>query len=282
MPQVTVLIPCKDERANIAACIRSVQPIADEVLVADSGSTDGTLEVVRQLGGCRIIQREFIGYADFKNWAIPQAAHSWVLVVDADERVTPELADEIRRLLGAEPQHDAYEMRRQNFFLGRPIRHCGWNNSYIRRLFRRDVCRYRMCRVHEELDVAPQRVGRLQSMLLHFTCTDYSDFVQKQVKYSQLAAEDRFEKGKHAGYLTTLLHGPLRFLQLYLLRGGILDGFAGLVLCATLSYYAFLKDARLWALHRAACGENPSDLNASRTDSAASAGDEHDRRRTAA
>ena len=91
--KLTVLIPCKDERRNIRACIESVQAIADEILIADSGSTDGTLDIVRDIGGCRIIEREYINSANFKNWAIPQARHEWVLVVDADERVTPELAD---------------------------------------------------------------------------------------------------------------------------------------------------------------------------------------------
>jgi (heptosyl)LPS beta-1,4-glucosyltransferase len=89
---LTVLIPCKNERLNIKDCIESVRGIADEILIADSGSTDGTLEIVRGLGGCRIIEREYVNSANFKNWAIPQAKHEWVLVVDADERVTPELA----------------------------------------------------------------------------------------------------------------------------------------------------------------------------------------------
>ncbi len=141
--KLTVLIPCKNETHNIRACIESVRQVADEILVADSLSTDDTLEIVRRAGGCRIIEREFVDHADFKNWAIPQASHPWVLVVDADERVTEELAAEIRETLAREdPSLDAYRMRRDNFFLGYPIRHCGWNSATIVRLFRRDVCRY--------------------------------------------------------------------------------------------------------------------------------------------
>ncbi len=95
--KLTVLIPCRNERKNIRACIESARAVADEIVIADSLSTDDTLEVVRSAGGCRIIEREFIGFADFKNWAIPQASHPWVLIVDADERVSPELVAEIRR-----------------------------------------------------------------------------------------------------------------------------------------------------------------------------------------
>src|SRR6185295_2095577 len=103
MSTVTVLIPCKNERMNIRPCIEPARLVADEILVADSGSTDETMDIVREIGGCRLIEREFVNYTDFKNWAIPQASHPWVLVVDADERVTPELAAEIRRVIRHAP-----------------------------------------------------------------------------------------------------------------------------------------------------------------------------------
>ncbi len=138
--KLSVLIPCKDERRNIRPCIESVQPIADEILIADSGSTDGTLDIVREIGGCRIIEREYINSANFKNWAIPQAKHEWVLVVDADERVTPELAAEIQQLLANPPaDKDAYWIGRINHYLGYRIKHCGWNSDDVIRLFRREV-----------------------------------------------------------------------------------------------------------------------------------------------
>src|SRR5436190_22887316 len=126
MPKLTVIIPCKDEIHHIRACIDSVRSIADEILVADSGSTDGSLEAVRAIGGCRIIEREYINSANFKNWAIPQAQHEWVLVVDADERVTPELAAEIQQLLANPPaDKDAYWIGRINHYLGYHIKHSG-------------------------------------------------------------------------------------------------------------------------------------------------------------
>src|SRR6476659_2680585 len=113
--KLTVIIPCKNERENIRVCVASARQVADEVLVADSGSTDGTLEIARALG-CRIIEREYGTSGDFKNWAIPQAKHEWVFILDADERITHELADEIRAAIG-EPKHDGYWVYRLNHFM---------------------------------------------------------------------------------------------------------------------------------------------------------------------
>jgi glycosyltransferase involved in cell wall biosynthesis len=253
--KLTVLIPCKNESRHIRECIESVRSVADEILVADSLSTDDTLKIVRELDGCRIIEREFIDYANFKNWAIPQAKHPWVLVVDADERVTEMLAAEIRDVLAHEdPSLDAYCMRRDNFFLSRPIRHCGWNRSTIIRLFRRDVCRYGAARVHEQLTVPKNRVGTFRGKLLHYTCTSLAQFTDKQTRYAAIWAEDRFAAGRRAGFAGILFRPPLRFLQLYLYRGGVLDGTAGLIVCLSNMFYTFLKYAILWQLSK-----SPSD-----------------------
>jgi hypothetical protein len=138
-------------------------------------------------------------------------------------------------------------MRRRNFFLGREIRYSGWATTTITRLFRRDKCRYLPRLVHEDLDIPRRLVGKLEERLLHYTAYDWEQFVAKQVRYSMLAGDQRLESGARPRYLRTLLYAPWRFLQLYILRGGILDGFAGLVLCMLMSFYAFLKDARVWA-----------------------------------
>jgi (heptosyl)LPS beta-1,4-glucosyltransferase len=259
--KITVLIPCKNESHNIRACIESARAVADEILVADSLSTDSTLDIVRQMGGCRIIEREFIDYANFKNWAIPQASHSWVLVLDADERVSEELAAEIRRLLASgDLPCDAYRMRRDNFFLGRPIRHCGWNRSMIIRLFRRDKCRYGASRVHEKLDVAPEKIGTLRGRLLHHTCSSLTLWMEKQNSYTTIWAEDKHAAGRRTTGLGVLLRPPFRFLHLYIFRGGFLDGAAGLMVCFTSMSYIFLKYAKLWHLGRAPKHAAPAGL----------------------
>ncbi len=247
MPRLTVLIPCKDERRNIRACIESARPIADEILIADSGSTDGTLDLVREAGGCRVIEREYINSANFKNWAIPQAAHQWVLVVDADERVTPALAAEIKSLLQSEPAVDGYWLRRDFFFLGHRVTHGSWDTATLVRLFRR-TCRYESRRVHADLAIPKNRQGTLQQRLQHFTANDLGHFIDRQHRYATWGALDAYEKGKRVGLWKMLVHAPIRFLQSYVLRGVFLDGTAGLVVCGLQAYYTFLKDIKLWAL----------------------------------
>ena len=247
MPKLTVLIPCKDERRHLAACIASVRPIADEILVADSGSRDGSLEIAQDLG-CRVIERDYVNSADFKNWAIPQARHEWVLVVDADERVTPELAEEIRSLLADDVEPDAFALKRDLFFLGHEINHCGVSHNFLVRLFRRDVCRYQKRRVHADIEVPSGKIGRLRHRLLHYTALDIDHFLAKQQRYSTWSALDAYDAGKRATLLKMLAHAPWRFFQLYVLKGGMIDGRAGLVVCGIMAYYTFLKDAKLWAL----------------------------------
>ena len=249
---LTALIPCKDERLNIRPCIESVRPIADEIVVADSGSTDGTLDIVRSIGGCRVIEREYVNSANFKNWAIPQARHEWVLLVDADERVTPQLAGEIRELLKSPPaDKDGYWIARIGHYLGFRVNHCGWNRDDVIRLFRRDRCRYQNRWVHAEVDLPPERTGRVKHALLHYTTWDSDQYIGKFTRYAGWGALNLRDAGRRPSVLAMLTRAPLRFLQLYFLRLGFLDGVVGFQICVHTAYYAFLKQAKLWELHHA-------------------------------
>ncbi|MEX2171920.1 MAG: glycosyltransferase family 2 protein [Pirellulales bacterium] len=244
---LTVLIPCKNERSHMDPCIESVQSIADEILVADSGSTDGTIEIARSLG-CRVIEREYRTSGDFKNWAIPQAAHEWVLVVDADERVTPELADEIRELLAEGPTCDGYRLRRINYFLGRPIRHGDWGRDQLLRLFRRDMGRYVGHTDHADVHVPSGRIGRLHKRLIHHSFVSYSQCLAKSYRYANVQAELWHAAGRRSSYLHLLTRGPLRFFRSYVVRLGFLDGIAGLQCSILNGYGAYLKQACLWEM----------------------------------
>jgi glycosyltransferase involved in cell wall biosynthesis len=243
---LTVLIPCKNEAANILPCIASVRGLADEILIADSGSTDATLSLVAKAGSCRVIQREFVDSGDFKNWAIPQARHPWVLVVDADERVTESLAQEIRRVLSSEPPRDGYWIPRSNHFMGHRLRHTSWARDKVIRLFQRDRARYQLHTDHAEIDLPAERLGSLREPLIHFTCWDYDTYLQKIGRYTEQQAELWFRQGRRPSLFRLVANGPLRFLRCYVLHAGFLDGRAGFQVAALTGFYSFLKQAKLW------------------------------------
>jgi (heptosyl)LPS beta-1,4-glucosyltransferase len=245
---LTVIIPCKDEREHIRACILSAHQVADEVLVADSGSTDETLAIARELG-CRIIEREYRTSGDFKNWAIPQATHEWVLILDADERVTLALAREIRDELKA-PKCDGYWIYRRNHFLGHPIRFGPWKNDRCLRLFRRDLGRYVGATDHAEVELSSGTVGRLRERMTHYTCASYAQYLPKLVRYADVQSRIWNEQGRRARLGPLLFRFPLRFIQGYIVRLGFLDGLAGLQVCWLVAYVSWLKHAHLWQLQQ--------------------------------
>jgi (heptosyl)LPS beta-1,4-glucosyltransferase len=253
MSQLTVLIPCKNERLNIRPCIESARLVADEILVADSGSFDETRDIVREMGGCRLIEREFVNYSDFKNWAIPQARHPWVLILDADERITAEAAAEIREVLrNPDEQIDGYWVPRRTFFMGHEVRYSGWDTDALLRLIRRDRCRYKECRVHEEIVFQRQRTGHLRSPLLHYTYWTYDQYYEKYLRYVKWGAHDLWDKGRRCSTLGLLVRPFLRFFQLYVLRRGFLDGKVGIQSCMLQAFFvSFGKQARLWEMQHA-------------------------------
>lgn len=248
--KLTVLIPCKNELEQLASCVRSARAIADEVLVADSGSTDGSLELARSLG-CRVIEREFRWYGDFLNWAIPQAAEPWLLVLDSDERVTPALAAEIRATLDGAPSHAGYSIPRRNHFLGHPIRFGPWMHDHCLRLFRRDDTRYAGDTDHAHARLRRGTAGLLHNHLIHYTCTSYEQYLAKLHRYAATQARVWHAQGRRTNLGQMLLRGPLRFVQGYIGRLGLLDGVAGIQVCALVAYLSYLKHARLWELQHA-------------------------------
>ncbi len=245
---ITVLIPCKDEMQNIEACIASAQAIADEILIADSGSTDGTLELLRHRSDVRIIEREYRCWSDFNNWAIPQASHEWVLLVDADERVSPELAEEIRRLKETElasTSFDAFSMVRRNFFHKQPVRTWGRHTDSVKRLFRR-TCRWTKRRTHSTLEVSDSKTRFLKTAFDHHTFRTIKHFLDKQQRYGQWNAEELWDRGQRATAWHLVGRPVARFIRDYFLRGGFLDGKVGLIIAGTAAYTVFVKFATLW------------------------------------
>lgn len=241
--KITVLVPCFNEEANIRACLESVT-WADEIFVVDSGSTDRTLEIAREFTD-RIVVHEYINSATQKNWAIPQAAHPWVLVVDSDERVTGQLRESILKAL-ADPQgNDGFRIQRRTIFFGRAINHCGWEREYLTRLFRRDKGRYEDRAVHADV-IVDGKVGALQGILHHDTYRSMDAYLEKYGRYTTWSSMDLEKKGAHASWTNLALRPLARFVKMFILRRGFMEGRHGFVLCSLAAMSVFMKYAKLW------------------------------------
>jgi len=244
--KITALIPCRNEEDNIAGCLESVL-WADEVLLVDSFSTDKTLDIAQRYP-VRIVQHEYINSAAQKNWAIPRVKHEWVLIVDADERVTPRLKEEIIQILENGTSYYGFRIFRLNHFMGKPVYHCGWDKDDVIRFFRRDYGRYEERQVHADMIISGGPVGVLKGKLLHYTFRSFDQYMKKFDRYTCWAAKDRDKvTGKVEWYHLTLR--PLfRFIKQYILKRGFLDGKHGLIICILASFSVFLKYAKLWEI----------------------------------
>jgi glycosyltransferase involved in cell wall biosynthesis len=240
---LSVLVPTKNEEPNIRACLDSVR-WADEVVVVDSGSTDRTLAIARSIAD-RVLEHEYINSAAQKNWALPQLTHRWILIVDADERVTQELRSEIERVLGDPARAAGYWIHRANHFLGRSIRSAGWQRDRVLRLFDRTKGAYEPLHVHAEVTIQG-RVGSLRERLVHHTYRDLDQYFEKFGRYTRWSAADLKARGVRASAARLLLRPWLRFLRMYVLEGGIREGRSGIVLCMLAAFSVFTKYARRW------------------------------------
>ncbi|MCC7007984.1 MAG: glycosyltransferase family 2 protein [Acidobacteria bacterium] len=245
MPKLAAVVITLNEAAHIEACLESVV-WADERLVVDSGSTDDTVERARG-AGATVTVREWPGYAAQKNWAAGQTGCDWILSLDADERVSPALADEIRHVLAQPPSAAGFRMPRVTWHLGRWIRTTDWYPDYQLRLYDRRRARWTPARVHESVK-ADGAVGRLTGEIQHYAYRDISHHHQTMDRYTTLAAAEMFDRGRRAGLPDLLLHPPAAFLRNYVLRRGFLDGATGLIVSAMNAHYVFLKFAKLRAM----------------------------------
>jgi glycosyltransferase involved in cell wall biosynthesis len=242
---LTVVIPTLNEADQIAECLSRVA-WADEIIVADAGSTDGTVSLARGLGA-RVLEHTGPTIAAQRNAAIATARNQWVLAVDADERVTEQLQEEIARVLRS-PAHPAYRIRRRNFYLGKELSRGHWGKDWVTRLFTREH-RYIERRVHEGLEEVPDP-GLMQGYLDHVPYRDLSHQLDKMNRYARWGAEDLYQAGRRARVWDLIGHPLGRFLRSYFLHGSCWDGRFGVVASVLGAYTAFLKYAHLWALER--------------------------------
>jgi glycosyltransferase involved in cell wall biosynthesis len=251
---LSVTVITHNEEARLRACLESVA-WADEIVVVDSESTDKTEQIAREFTD-RVWVRPWPGFAPQKNFALEQATGEWVLSIDADEQVTPELRAAIERVLAGTDSTAGYSVPRRNVFWGAWVRHGGLYPDWQLRLFRRGRGHFAGDAVHESVQVEGA-VARLAAPLLHHSYRDLEDFVRRSNRYSSLAAADWLRRGGRVRR-TDLIFRPLgRFLSMYIIRLGFLDGWRGFVLAVLYADYVFLRMAKAWEAARAGSGAPP-------------------------
>ena len=246
MTKLTSIIPTGNEQDNIVEAIQSVR-FSDEIMVVDSFSTDDTVKLARPLVDT-ILQREYEHSASQKNWAIPQAKHEWILLLDADERVTSELQKEVIRMINSNTEYSGFWIRRENYFMGKKVRFSGWQGDKVIRLFKRDECKYENKHVHAEIR-SSGKIGILDHKLLHNTFVSKEAYLKKLDRYAQLQAKDYDKRVKYLTPFHTVIKPIVRFLKHYFLQLGILDGYVGFVISsyqakAVAMRYKYIQEIR--------------------------------------
>ncbi len=242
---ISAIVRTRNEEANIEECLKSIA-WADEIVVVDSHSTDATLEIARKYTG-RIFIRDWPGHIAQSQYATDQTTNTWVLSMDADERVTPELRDEIMALDLENTPNDAFEMPRLHFFMKRWINHSAWYPDCKIRLFRKDRCRWGGYNPHDEVKVTGSK-GKLKGDLIHYIYRDMEHFAATKNTYSTLTARDHFKNGRKARIVNFTLRPLYAFLYRYFLRLGFLDGIAGFIISIEEAHGVFLKYVKLYEL----------------------------------
>lgn len=242
MQALSLVIIAKNEEHNLKRCIESV-PFADEILVMDSGSTDGTVALAEKLGA-RVIHQEWLGYEKQKQKVTDAARNQWVLNLDADEALSPKLQKEVKDLLQNEISEDAFEMPRLSWHMGRWIRFGGWYPDYQTRLYNKTTAQWGGGGLHESIQAS--NVKRLKNNLYHYVFTNLSHQVITNDRYSTLGAEKLMATGKKATWFHLILRPWGKFIECYFLKRGFMDGRAGFIIAVGAAYSLFLRYAKVW------------------------------------
>jgi glycosyltransferase involved in cell wall biosynthesis len=245
-PSLSVCIITLDEERNLPRCLRSVDGLASEIIVVDSGSRDRTREIAAA-AGAKVVEQAFLGHVKQKQKALDHASEEWVLSLDADEWLDEALRSEIAETLVSNPPQDiaGFELNRQPYYLGRWIHHSGWHPEWKLRLARRERARWAGFDPHDRLEVSGS-TPRLSGPLKHWPHVDLSDHAATINRYTDIIAGHWRPTGILRALTGMVLEPPLVFVQKYILQGGFRDGVRGLIIAATTSFYFFLRYAKLW------------------------------------
>ena len=246
--RLSAIVITRNEQANIADCLSSLD-FADEVIVLDSGSSDDTVAIARSLGARVSLTTDWPGFGAQKNRALDLAGGDWVLSIDADERVTPALRQEILLSIEQAGAVNCFSMPRSSRFCGRFIRHSGWSPDYVDRLFRKGSARFSDDLVHERL-VHKMPAKRLGQPLLHYSYQDFSDVLLKVDRYSSDSAAQAFARGRRASVVGAMGHGFWAFVRTYIVKVGFMDGAHGLALAIASAEGSYYRHLKLWFLQQ--------------------------------
>lgn len=246
-PTLAVAMIVKNEAANLHACMESIAGWTDEIVVLDAGSTDDTVTIAKSFNARVFSNIEWPGFGKQRQLAQSHVQSAWVLWLDADERISAELRDEILQCIQSAPDNTVFAIPRLSWAFGRFIRHLGWYPDHVLRLHPTRLTRYDDSLVHEKLLIpAGVQVKTLKADLLHYTYRDMPQYLDKMGHYSRLWAEQKAAEGKHSSIPTAILHGIGCFVRMYVLRRGFLDRAQGFLIAATNAYFTFAKYADLW------------------------------------
>jgi (heptosyl)LPS beta-1,4-glucosyltransferase len=242
---VTVLISCRNAADTIVGCLESVRDMADEILVADAGSTDGTLELVREFGGCRVIESTCTDPVVFETWAHDNAKHDWILRLRPDEQLNGELSRQVQDLLATEPPEDGFRIAQTVYFRGKRLRFGAFENEPSIRLYRKQAARYEVCSGRIEVSIPSQRVGDVKSRLMYESCSTISQCLTEIKRAATIAAQEARQQGRHARRRSILWRTARQFVDSYVLHRGVLDGWAGLHASCLSAAGVYLREAML-------------------------------------
>jgi glycosyltransferase involved in cell wall biosynthesis len=252
MPGLSAFIITKNEAADIAACLESMAGLVDEIVVVDSQSTDGTAAICSRMGA-RVFDRDFDGYGAQKQFALDQTRGAWAFSIDADERVGPDLAAEIKSVVAGDPHEAGFEIRRNFYFLGTRLRFGGQGRDWVLRLFRRERGKFQSLSVHERIEVQGT-VGRLRNPLEHYSYPTIEEYLEKCNRYTTLAAEQQWTRGRRFAWWEHLR--PAWELAARIgIKGAWLDGHAGLTYAALSAHAAWLRAIKLRQIGQRAAGK---------------------------
>jgi glycosyltransferase involved in cell wall biosynthesis len=240
---ISAVIITYNEERRLEGALKSLTGVASEIIVVDCHSTDETVKIAKRYTD-RVFERTWTNFGDQKNFANGKAIHPWILSLDADERLSPELRAELLEFKKTEPKADAFSIPRQVYYLGRWIRHSGWYPERKVRLFRKDKARWEGEYVHEKL-VVQGRIEKLRGPIHHFTYRDIAEHLARINKFSDLGAQKLYAQQKKARWYHLFFLPFFRFLRAYLWKRGFQDGFAGLVISVLTGYAVFARYAKL-------------------------------------